>query len=286
MAAQVGWDENLARAFIDERSELEGAMLPILHALQEKFGYVDSRAVAIIASALNVSRSEVFGTLSFYHDFKRQPPLGRTIKLCRAEACQARGAEDLASHLEKSCGAKIDGGYQNGVSVETAYCLGNCALGPTPCLTARFSANSTPTGLGRPMRAPAKSAGARNNDSASIFPATPPPCRSAPNPVAKALAREAAARGLIIEIVRNGSHGMFWLEPLVEFDTPQGRVGYGPVPSRTSPRCSTQARCRAATHPLRLGPIDRSRLDEAPAAPDFCARRHDRSAFAGGLSRS
>ena len=106
MSVHVGWDENLARALIDERSELEGAMLPILHALQEKFGYVDSRAVAIVASALNVSRSEVFGTISFYHDFKRQPPLGRTIKLCRAEACQARGAEDLAAHLEKSCGAQ------------------------------------------------------------------------------------------------------------------------------------------------------------------------------------
>jgi formate dehydrogenase subunit gamma len=130
MSVHVAWDETVARELIDERSSLEGAMLPILHALQEKFGYVDPRAVAIVATTLNVSRSEVFGTISFYHDFKRQPPMGGTIKLCRAEACQARGAEELAAHLENSQGMKIDGGYQNGVSVETAFCLGNCALGP------------------------------------------------------------------------------------------------------------------------------------------------------------
>lgn len=161
MSVHVGWDENLARALIDERSELEGAMLPILHALQEKFGYVDSRAVAIVASALNVSRSEVFGTISFYHDFKRQPPLGRTIKLCRAEACQARGAEDLASHLEKSCGAKIDGGYQNGVSVETAFCLGNCALGPNALFDGEIHGQLDPQSLEELYARATRKAGAR-----------------------------------------------------------------------------------------------------------------------------
>lgn len=130
MSVHVAWDEDLARELIDEHSELEGAMLPILHALQEKFGYVDSRAVALVARTLNVSRSEVFGTISFYHDFKRQPPMGGTIKFCRAEACQARGAEKLVAHMEKTHGAVIDGGYHNGVKVETAFCLGNCALGP------------------------------------------------------------------------------------------------------------------------------------------------------------
>jgi formate dehydrogenase subunit gamma len=130
MAKPVPWDENLARETIDQLRDLEGALLPILHALQHKFGYVDARAVAIIARTLNLSRSEVFGTLSFYHDFKRQPPQGQTIKFCLAEACQARGAENLAAHLEQKRGNKIDGGYHNGLSVETAFCLGNCALGP------------------------------------------------------------------------------------------------------------------------------------------------------------
>ncbi len=130
MAAPNAWDEALAREIIEELRGLEGALLPILHALQEKFGYVDARAVAIIAKTLNLSRAEVFGTISFYHDFKKQPPLGHVIKFCRAEACQARGAEALAAHLEASVGVGIDGGYHRGVAVETAYCLGNCALGP------------------------------------------------------------------------------------------------------------------------------------------------------------
>jgi formate dehydrogenase subunit gamma len=161
MSMHVAWDENIARALIDERSELEGAMLPILHALQEKFGYVDSRAVAIVANALNISRSEVFGTISFYHDFKRQPPLGRTIKLCLAEACQARGADDLAVHLEKSCGAKIDGGYQNGVSVETAYCLGNCALGPNALFDGEIHGRLDPESLDELYARAARKSGVR-----------------------------------------------------------------------------------------------------------------------------
>jgi formate dehydrogenase subunit gamma len=130
MTAPVAWDETLAREIIDELAGLEGALLPILHALQDRFGYVDARAVGMIAKTLNFSRAEVFGALSFYHDFKKQPPLGRSIKFCRAEACQARGAEALAAHLETQSGFKIDGGYHNGVSVETVFCLGNCALGP------------------------------------------------------------------------------------------------------------------------------------------------------------
>jgi formate dehydrogenase subunit gamma len=161
MNVPVAWDENLAVELINERSGLEGAMLPILHALQEKFGYVDSRAVAIVANTLNVSRAEVFGTISFYHDFKRQPPLGRTIKLCRAEACQARGAEELAVHLERSEGIQIDGGYHNGVRVETAFCLGNCALGPNALFDGDIFGKLDPQSLGELYAAASRKAGAR-----------------------------------------------------------------------------------------------------------------------------
>ncbi len=130
MNKPLAWDETLARDIIEAKTGLEGPLLPILHELQERFGYVDPRAVAMIAGALNISRAEVFGTLSFYKDFKRQKPLGRTIKLCRAEACQARGAEVLARRFEESTGVKIDGGFFDGVEFETVFCLGNCALGP------------------------------------------------------------------------------------------------------------------------------------------------------------
>jgi formate dehydrogenase subunit gamma len=84
----------------------------------------------MIARVLNLSRAEVFGTISFYHDFKTRPPQGLSIKFCLAEACQARGAEKLAAHLVSAHGVKFDGGAHNGLTVETAYCLGNCGLGP------------------------------------------------------------------------------------------------------------------------------------------------------------
>jgi len=130
MATTIPWDETLAWDTISELRGLEGAMLPILHALQEKFGYVDKRVIPMIAKVLNLSRSEVFGTISFYHDFKTVPPEGHAIKFCLAEACQARGAERLADHLARTHGVKLDGGDHNGLRVETAYCLGNCGLGP------------------------------------------------------------------------------------------------------------------------------------------------------------
>ena len=130
MEKLLAWDDALAKELIDSKSALEGPLLPILHALQENFGYVDPGAVALIATALNISRAEVFGTLTFYKDFKRQKPLGRTIKLCRAEACQARGVEALTQRFEQKTGCRVDGGFHEGVEIETVYCLGNCALGP------------------------------------------------------------------------------------------------------------------------------------------------------------
>ena len=161
MTVPVAWDESIARDLIAERSALEGAMLPILHALQEKFGYVDSRAVTMVASELNLSRAEVFGAISFYHDFKRQPPQGGVIKLCRAEACQARGAENLVEHLESHHGIEIDGGYQKGVSVETAYCLGNCALGPNALHDGEIHGRLDPQSLDELLALVSRKAGAR-----------------------------------------------------------------------------------------------------------------------------
>jgi formate dehydrogenase subunit gamma len=130
MSAPANWDETRAETIIAAKQHLEGALLPILHELQHVFGYIDPQAVTLIARALNLSRAEVHGVVSFYHDFKKTRPLGGIVKFCRAEACQARGAQEVGEAFEKRSGAKIDGGYHAGVSVETAYCLGNCALGP------------------------------------------------------------------------------------------------------------------------------------------------------------
>ncbi len=125
------WDGEVARRLIEERRGLEGATLPILHALQETFGYVDKAAVPMIAEALNMSRAEIHGAISFYHDFRDAPAAGRMIKLCRAEACQALGCERLVTHLKHRHGIAVDAhDAAAAVAVETVYCLGNCALGP------------------------------------------------------------------------------------------------------------------------------------------------------------
>ena len=132
MAAYPAWDDDNARLIITGLAGLEGATLPILHALQEEFGYVDPKAVPLIADALNLSRADVHGTISFYHDFRTAPPPRKIVKLCRAEACQALGCETLVDELARDHGIVVDGnaGSRDAV-VETVYCLGNCALGPS-----------------------------------------------------------------------------------------------------------------------------------------------------------
>lgn len=132
MAQYPAWDQDEARSLIAGLAHLEGATLPILHALQEEFGYVDPQAVPLIAEALNQSRADIHGTISFYHDFRTAPPPRRVVKLCRAEACQALGCETLVEDLAREHGIVVDGhGGGHHAVVETVYCLGNCALGPS-----------------------------------------------------------------------------------------------------------------------------------------------------------
>ena len=110
-------------------------MLPILHDLQAAFGYIDASAVSHIAGALNVSKAEVHGVISFYHDFRAAPAGTHVLKLCRAEACQSMGCEDLVAHLAHSHRlAPGETSANGGLTVETVYCLGNCALSPAALL--------------------------------------------------------------------------------------------------------------------------------------------------------
>ena len=126
------WNKAAAHAIVTRLSGLEGATLPILHALQEEFGYIDPAAVPLIADALNLSRAEIHGAITFYHDFRDKPAGRRIIKLCRAEACQSVGSDALVDHLHTRHGMTMDTTSTDGaLSVETVYCLGNCALGPS-----------------------------------------------------------------------------------------------------------------------------------------------------------
>ena len=105
---------------LDRHRATEGALLPILHDVQAAFGFVSEEAMHTIASALNLTRAEVHGVVSFYHDFKTTPDKQPTLKLCRSEACQARGVEALVADLPEAAQAKV----------KTIYCLGLCSVGP------------------------------------------------------------------------------------------------------------------------------------------------------------
>ncbi len=125
------WDDVRARAIVAENAGREGALLPIFHALQETFGCVDESAVPFIAEALNLSRAEIRGTLSFYHDFRSAPGGRHMVKLCRAEACQAMGCDTLHREILAHFAIDWHGTTADGaVTVEPVYCLGLCAAAP------------------------------------------------------------------------------------------------------------------------------------------------------------
>ena len=104
-----------------EHKEKEGPLLPILHDVQKLFGYISEDAMREIASALNLTRAEVYGVVSFYHDFRKEAEARPVLKLCRAEACKARGVEALVPIADS----------QSRIKVEAIYCLGLCAVGPS-----------------------------------------------------------------------------------------------------------------------------------------------------------
>lgn len=108
------------------------ALLEILHETQAEFGYLTDDALRTIAHALNISRAEIHGVVTFYHDYRRAPPAAHSIKLCRAEACQAVGSEALAAYAEGKFSIRTGECSDDGrVTIEAVYCLGNCALGPS-----------------------------------------------------------------------------------------------------------------------------------------------------------
>jgi formate dehydrogenase subunit gamma len=120
---------------IAQNRDLLGALLPILHAIQDQLGYVPPAAIDEIAAALNLSRAEVHGVITFYHDFRTSPPGRSVLKVCRAESCQAMGSERLEEHLAKRHGARMHTTTADGsLTVEPVYCLGNCALSPAVML--------------------------------------------------------------------------------------------------------------------------------------------------------
>ena len=122
------------------------SLLAVLHAIQDEVGYVPPAAVAPLARAMNLSRAEVHGVITYYHHFRSQPAAPVTVQLCRAEACRSMGTEALAQHIEAHTGCRFDAEHQHGATVEleSLYCLGQCALSPALMLNGTLHARVTP----------------------------------------------------------------------------------------------------------------------------------------------
>lgn len=124
--------EQKVNEIVDDLCLLEGALLPILHAVQDELGFIPPGSIPILSQRLNLSRAEVHGVISFYHDFRTEPGGIHTVQICRAEACQAMGSRMLESHAKLALGVNYGGTTEDGrVTLEPVYCLGNCACAPS-----------------------------------------------------------------------------------------------------------------------------------------------------------
>ncbi|MGN6468646.1 MAG: formate dehydrogenase subunit gamma [Rhizobiaceae bacterium] len=122
-------------AVVEEWREAEGPLLPILNGVQKEFGYVPNESLPVIAKALNLSRADVYGVVSFYHDYRDQPAGRHVLKVCRAESCQAMGGDEMADRLRAALGVDWHQTSKDGaVTLEPVYCLGLCACSPTAML--------------------------------------------------------------------------------------------------------------------------------------------------------
>ena len=118
---------------------VEGPLLPILHAIQHQFGHVPQAALPVIAQALSLTKAEVHGVMSFYHDFREEPAGRHVVKLCRAESCQSVGADRVAAHAQARLGVDWHGTTPDGaVTLEPVFCLGLCACGPAAMVDGRL----------------------------------------------------------------------------------------------------------------------------------------------------
>ncbi|SMG16453.1 NAD(P)H-dependent oxidoreductase subunit E [Paraburkholderia susongensis] len=142
-------DDSLALApdqLVQRHAQPGRSLLTILHAIQDDLGYVPPAVVEPLARALNLSRAEVHGVITYYHHFRTTPAAPVTVQLCRAEACRSMGTEALAQHIEAHTGCRFDTGHQDGANVEleSVYCLGQCALSPALMLNGTLHARVSP----------------------------------------------------------------------------------------------------------------------------------------------
>ena len=125
----IKYDKIIASEIISQFGGSPEMLVQVLHALVERYGYISEEAIRQVATELNLSRAEVHGVVSFYHDFRTSPPAKHVLKICQAEACQAMGSRQLTAHAESKLGVEMHGSTDS-VTLEPVYCLGNCACSP------------------------------------------------------------------------------------------------------------------------------------------------------------
>lgn len=144
------WDKSAISSIALELKDQPGALLLILRRIQDQIGYIPDESVPLIADALNLSRAEVHGVVTFYHDFRHHPPGRHLIRLCRAESCQAMGAVALARHVQERL--QIDFGQSTtdgNFTLDAVYCLGNCACSPAMTLDGEIYGRVSPGNFDR-----------------------------------------------------------------------------------------------------------------------------------------
>jgi len=142
------WNLGRAQTIAARHAATEGGLLPALHDFMHAFGYIPDDAVRLLAQTFNLSRAEVFGVVTFYHDFRREPAGRHVIKLCQAEACQAMGARNLAAHACERVGVALGStGADGRLTLEATYCLGLCATAPSAMIDGTLLGRVTPARL-------------------------------------------------------------------------------------------------------------------------------------------
>ncbi len=242
-------------------------LLPVLQAVQRRFGCVSPGAMRFVAEALNVSRADVYGVVSFYTDLREQPVGDVVVQLCMAEACQAGGCRDLARHAAQALGIGMGESTPDGrVHLEAAYCFGNCALGPSVRVGDRVHGGVTAERFDELMAevrsgtsAKMKQAGAVSNAPADGGKATGTRVFVPNDTAARSVGADAVAaaiEALGIRVVRNGSRGAYWMEPLVEVETAAGRVGFANVTADGVAALFANGAIPASDHPQCIGVVD------------------------------
>jgi formate dehydrogenase subunit gamma len=145
MKSMIPNESDTVRRIAADMKDRPGPLIEILHSVQAALGYVPPDAVPILAEALNLSRAEVHGVVTFYHFFRETPPGRRTVSVCRAEACQAVGADELADHAKRRLGVDFHETTRDGaISLDPVFCLGNCACGPAVMIDGQLYGRVTP----------------------------------------------------------------------------------------------------------------------------------------------